>query len=169
MDLSEKNYFYNCAYEIISSSCYGELGKFIQHGETTVLEHSISVAYYSYRFGSGLRIKCDYESLIRGALLHDFFLYDWHVYDKSHTLHGFKHAKTALKNAEKFFPLNYKERDIIKKHMWPLNLSLPRYKESYIVWAADKYSAVIEMTVRVFKLKNKFVGKLVYDTINLEK
>lgn len=169
MDLFEKDYFYNCADEIINSQIYRQLDKYIQHGETTVLEHSVSVAFYSYKIGKRLKLRCDFDSLIRGALLHDFFLYDWHVYDKSHTLHGFKHAKTALKNAEIHFRLNHKERDIIGKHMWPLNLSPPRYKESYLVWTADKYCSLIETTLRIFKSKKKFPKKLVYDLINFDK
>lgn len=169
MNLQEKNCFYNCADEIINSVIYQQLDGFIQHGDTTVLEHSISVAYYSYKLSKALNVKCDYRSIIRGALLHDFFLYDWHVYDKSHTLHGFRHAKTSLKNAEIHFEINHIERDIIKKHMWPMNLSPPRYKESFIVWTADKYCSVIEITSKIFKSKKKYPKKLVYDLINVDK
>ena len=37
-----------------------------------------------------------------------------------------------------------KEQDIIKKHMWPVTLALPRYKESYVITLVDKYSAMKE-------------------------
>jgi len=161
MDSTGKHYFYNFANEIITSSCFQQLDKFIQHGKTTVLQHSVFVAYCSYNIGKKLRLKCDYKSLVRGALLHDFFLYDWHEKDKSHRLHGFTHPKTALKNAEKYFKLNNKERDIIRKHMWPLNLSPPRYKESFIVWTADKYCALLETLSRIFKHKNNFENKII--------
>ncbi|NTW07521.1 MAG: HAD family hydrolase, partial [Syntrophaceae bacterium] len=33
------------------------------------------------------------------------------------------------------------EADIIQKHMWPLTLVPPKYKESFIVSFADKYLA----------------------------
>lgn len=55
-----------------------------------------------------------------------------------------KHPKIALENSKKLFDLNEKEKDIILKHMWPLTLSLPKYKESFIVTLADKYSTFIE-------------------------
>lgn len=169
MDLFEKDYFNNCADGIINTEIYQQLDSYIQHGETTVLHHSVSVAYYSYKIGKKLKVNCDFESLIRGALLHDFFLYDWHVYDKSHRLHGFKHAKTALKNADIHFNLNHTERDIIGKHMWPLNLRPPRYKESFIVWTADKYCSLIETAARLFRSKKRFPQKVVYELINPDK
>ena len=53
--------------------------------------------------------------------------------------HGIEHPKIALQNAEKYFRLNDIERDIIVKHMWPLTLVPPKYKESFIVTFADKY------------------------------
>ena len=64
--------------------------------------------------------------------------------DKSNRLHGFTHAKRALKNAEKEFSLNPIERDIIIRHMFPLNIKPPKYRESIIVCIADKISATIE-------------------------
>jgi uncharacterized protein len=37
--------------------------------------------------------------------------------------------------------LNDIEEDIIRKHMWPLTLVPPKYKESFIVSFADTYLA----------------------------
>lgn len=34
---------------------------------------------------------------------------------------------------------------MIKKHMFPLNIALPRYRETALVSAADKISAVMEL------------------------
>ena len=36
------------------------------------------------------------------------------------------------------------EKDIILKHMWPVTIKLPKYKESYIVSSVDKYCALAE-------------------------
>lgn len=41
--------------------------------------------------------------LVCGALLRNYFLYDWYEPDKSHQLHAFSHAKCALHNAERDF------------------------------------------------------------------
>lgn len=122
---------------------------FMQHGTVSCFEHSVAVAYTSLRLAESFRIKVDHKSLVRGALLHDYFLYDWHEADKSHRLHGFRHAKKALLNARADFTLNAKEEDIIVKHMFPLNPSPPKYRESVLVILADKWCALCE-TFAVF-------------------
>ena len=33
------------------------------------------------------------------------------------------------------------EEDIILKHMWPLTLRIPKYKESFLIMFLDKYVA----------------------------
>lgn len=75
--------------------------KYIQHGTTDCVLHSIAVTHYSLICASRLHIKVDYKKLVCGALLHDYFLYDWHEKDKSHKWHGFRHPKVALNNALK--------------------------------------------------------------------
>lgn len=119
--------------------------EFIQHGTTSVYAHSVAVACFSLYLCKKLHLKVRERELIRGALLHDYFLYDWHDPDPSHRLHGFHHANTALRNAERDFELSDVEKDIIKKHMFPLNIRVPKYKESVIVCMADKICAVQEM------------------------
>jgi uncharacterized protein len=122
-----------------------QLDEYIQHGKITCLEHSISVAFSSFCMCKQLNMKVDYKSMIRGAMLHDYFLYDWHVKDESHRLHGFYHPFTAYHNAKKLFHLNAIEADIILKHMWPLTfLHIPRYKESVMVNIADKLCSLME-------------------------
>jgi uncharacterized protein len=99
------------------------------------------VAYFSYRISK--YFKLDYRSAARGALLHDFFLYDWRNHDAPdlprEKFHGLAHPAIAVANAKKYFSINEIEEDIIKRHMWPLTLVPPKYKESYIVSFADKY------------------------------
>jgi len=119
--------------------------RFIQHGNVTCYDHSLSVTYMSIWIATKLKIKVDMRSLIRGALLHDYFLYDWHIPDKSHRLHGFHHANTALKNAKRDFTINEIEENIILTHMFPLNLRIPKYRESVIVNLADKICALCEV------------------------
>ena len=69
-------------------------------------------------------------------------------------LHGFRHAGTALRNADRDFELNDTERDMIKKHMFPLNPAPPRFKETAVLCLADKYCALRE-TVLQRKKANK--------------
>ena len=115
-----------------------QMKNYIQHGTTTVFEHCVSVAKFSllmaHYLEKTLRIKVDRDSLVRAALLHDYFLYDWH--DKTvpgHNIHGFTHPGTACRNADRDFGLNEVEKDIISKHMFPLTIMPPKYRESVIV------------------------------------
>jgi len=144
-------------HDIISSQGMQSEKNYIQHANISCYEHSISVAYVSIWIAIKFGINVDMRSLIRGALLHDYFLYDWHVPDKSHRLHGFHHAKTAFVNAKRDFDINELESNIILTHMFPLNLRLPRYKESIIVNIADKICATCE----VFRFNIfKYIGPL---------
>ena len=133
--------------DILNSDNFKKTNGHIQHGSMTVHNHSMDVARYSLLFNKKLGLHCNQHDLIRGALLHDYFLYDWHEKDDSHKWHGFSHAKTALKNAEKDFELGEIEQDVIQKHMFPLNLQPPKYRESALVCIADKLSA-LEETIR---------------------
>ncbi len=130
--------------DIIKSKYMQEQKKYIQHGNVSVFDHCVGVASVATYISIFLPIKLNERALIRGALLHDYFLYDWHIRDDSHKLHGFRHAKVALINAERDFSLCKIEKDIIKKHMFPLNIAPPRYLESIIVCIADKICAVLE-------------------------
>ena len=107
-------------------------------------------------------IPCEKKELIRGALLHDYFLYDWHTQDyvSPHKLHGFYHPGRALKNAQQEYQLTPRERDIIKKHMWPLTISaMPMCREAWIVTMADKWCSLME-TFHVHKGHGALIEKL---------
>lgn len=146
--------------EILTSPQMQSEKLFMQHGAVSCYDHSVAVAYTSLKLAASWRIKVDRRSLVRGALLHDYFLYDWHDADPSHRLHGFRHAKKALQNARVDFALNAKEEDIIVKHMFPLNLSLPRYRESVLVILADKWCAVAETLTAFSSLRPARAGKV---------
>lgn len=145
--------------DILASENFDKTKDFIQHGSMTVNSHCINVAKYSLAISKKLRIRCNQRELVRGALLHDYFLYDWH--DKDHRdiwrLHGFFHPGIALKNASKEYDLTEREKDIIKKHMWPLTVVPPRCREAWIVTMADKYCSLLE-TLKLHKGHGKRIG-----------
>lgn len=124
---------------------------FIQHGSTTVMSHCINVAYTAYYISHKLNIKVDEEELIRGALLHDYFLYDWHEKSLENSVHGFTHPLKALNQAKKDFELSAIERDMILNHMFPLTLNPPRSKEGKLLCLADKLCATKETLQRFNK------------------
>ncbi|NLP15148.1 MAG: HD family phosphohydrolase [Clostridium sp.] len=134
--------YLNCIRDLINNRRVRRMGRYMQHGKVTCLEHSLYVSYCSYLICR--RLGFDYRSAARGGLLHDFFLYDWHKKKPYKGLHGLKHPYIALKNAKKYFQLNKLEQDIISKHMWPLTIIPPRYWETLIVNILDKYCAFME-------------------------
>lgn len=138
--------------DIINSKYMDLQRRYIQHGNVSVFEHCLNVTHLSLCIAHVVPFKVDERSLVRGALLHDYFLYDWHIYDSSHKLHGFTHPKAALENASRDFILSQIERDIIIKHMFPLTINPPRYRETIIVSLADKICAILEFFSLRFNL-----------------
>lgn len=71
-----------------------------QHRNTNTYCHCRHVTLKSIWIVQCLRITVDMESLIRGAMLHDFYLYDIKAEGLTAWQHGHRHPETALKNAE---------------------------------------------------------------------
>ncbi len=139
--------------EVLSNPTYLKNKELIQHGCSSIYEHCHNVALESLKIAARFNVKCDIKSLVRGALLHDYFLYDWH--DKKNRLphHGYKHPIYALSNAKKDFDISKTEANIIASHMFPLCFVLPRCKEALIVSFADKISTLKER--KLYKKKSK--------------
>ena len=117
---------------------------FRQHGDVSVALHCFFAAVVCVRLARALALRVDTRALVRGALLHDYFLYDGHDPDPSHRLHGFRHAGFALRNAGRDFSLGPIERNMIASHMFPMNLVLPRFRESLLLCLADKICSFCE-------------------------
>lgn len=156
--------FYHILRDILSNEKVQEMKNFKQHGDYSCYAHCLHVSYCTYLICK--KLKLDYISATRAAMLHDLFLYDWHDKHRDEEfdgLHAFTHPKIALRNASQIFPLNHKEKDIIVKHMWPVTLSLPEYTESYIVTILDKYSALYETHIYLqSQLEKKNIYKYAY-------
>ena len=138
--------------DITENSNVSALKDHIQHINSSRYAHCKEVAFYTFLICKKLNL--DYISAARGAMLHDFYFYDWrnkHV-EGQKKFHLFRHPRIALENALDIFKLNDLEKDIIAKHMWPLTISLPRFAESYIVTFVDKYCATKEF-FRFLKIK----------------
>ena len=136
--------------DVLSSQGHKKCEKYIQHGDTSVREHTISVACMCVNLAQKTHLKYDYSSLVRGALLHDYFQYDWHAKDHP-KMHGWRHASLALEKAADDFSINPVEADMIKKHMFPFNLTaVPRYKETFILTLADKICSFKEVFSKPF-------------------
>ena len=118
--------------DILTHPRYEEMKGYNHHGEISCHYHTLFVSYVTYK--ACTHTDCNTVEATRAAMLHDFYLYDWHFregrpYEKG--WHAFKHPVVALQNAEKYFELNDLQRDIILHHMWPFFLSRPKTKEGF--------------------------------------
>ena len=136
-----------CLHNLSQKSHLRRMEKFTQHGDTSCLLHTIAVAYYSIKIAEFFGIKYKKRDLIRGALLHDYFLYDWHD-GKGRHFHGFTHPGCAKRNAEMDYTLSPRVKNIIARHMFPLTPVPPTCTEAWIVCIADKICAIEETLFR---------------------
>lgn len=139
----------HCA-DIIASPTMAIEASCIQHGSTSVLEHSVRVTAVALILAQRWHIPVDVRALTRGSLLHDYFLYDWHDPEPWHRLHGFRHPDFACKNAIRNFAIGRHEQAMIKTHMFPLVLTPPATREAALLCLADKIVATGE-TIEGFK------------------
>lgn len=143
--------YINIVNDILCNKNFQSMDNYMQHGKTSTKMHSINVSYLSYKLCKKLNLK--HNAAARAALLHDYYLYDWHTHYKETGLrfHGFTHPRTALNNALKEFTLSKLEQDIILKHMWPLTLVPPKHLEGLIVTFIDKYCSIAETYKKIIK------------------
>lgn len=142
---------------ILENEQFNEMRK-IKHHDSNRLEHSLKVSYYSYKLAKKLRL--DYVQTARGGLLHDFFLERTVDYDKfkdKFKLYTFKHPKDAVALSKQYFTVTEMEEDMIRCHMFPFDIHVPRYAESWIV-------NLVDTGVSVFEFGKKFGYKLSYVT-----
>lgn len=153
--------FYSHINVLLENEQVKQLDNFIQHYCYTRLQHSLDVAYYSF-FITRL-FGWDSKSTARAGLLHDLFLYDRHCDEYEGKKHLTSHPAIALNNAKQICELNKVEEDIIKKHMWLITPTPPRYKEAFVVTFVDKYCAMREFFTSVFA-KDRQEVRAVYVT-----
>lgn len=136
----EKKYIQSVLEDLYRDEKALEMKKYIQHGSVSTYEHCMKVAKASYLLSKKLKWKVNTETLLRGAFLHDFYLYDWHEEKLANKIHGLTHPRKAMKNAIQYYHIPKSQQRIIRCHMWPLTFwALPMTKEAWIVCMADKY------------------------------
>ena len=147
MDIQENTdtSFCDLVGSIVGSEEFCRMRQYKHHLHGSTYDHSIKVAYLCYRYYQKHPGKVNLNELIRGALLHDYFLYDRH--DKSNRVnglkHGFTHPKRALENAVNAYPdLTETEQDMIRRHMFPLTPIPPRTRCGWLLCFYDKVAAV---------------------------
>lgn len=132
--------------DILSSPIFAIEDEARHHGDTTTLEHSLLVALLACRIARRRAFvsRIDLALLVRAALLHDLYLYDWHKPHPDNRLHGTRHPRIAARNAVSLIG----EKDAIvlsaiETHMFPLTIrQVPRHWISWILCLADKEAAI---------------------------
>lgn len=132
--------------DIICAESYQVEKDYCQHGVISTYEHSIAVTYMAVYLALRSKKPVNMRSVVRGALLHDFYMYDWHNPEvKGRKVHGYTHARMAMENAIREFGISALEQRIIYCHMFPLNLTrVPKEREALCVCMADKICATFE-------------------------
>lgn len=146
--------------DILKHPRFLQLLQLQHHGaENSVYDHSVAVAQAAYAIARRMRLSGDETaSVVRAALLHDFFGYDWHSerfrrfvrhysgFRRLTHMHGFIHGHIAAARAKRVFGLSDRECDAIARHMFPL-APIPRSRIAWIVTLADKAVASREVTL----------------------
>jgi len=141
--------------------------------------HNISVSYTSYKIAKALNL--DVRSATRAALLHDFYLDSdgegfkgmLEELDGTRSQHKtlwarvkgirFKqvaesmnillaHPYIASERAKKIFNITEKEQNIIRSHMWPIGLEVPKHREGWIVTLVDNAYSMYEFGIKYRKV-----------------
>lgn len=68
--------FIKTARKILANEKVQQMKQYVQHGDVSTYEHCLMVCLYAYMYAKRLKLKINIEALVKGALLHDFFLYD---------------------------------------------------------------------------------------------
>ncbi len=138
--------FMSEASSILSHNEFIKTKSIVHHG-TTRYNHSVRVAYLAYLISKTLGL--DTKSIVKGAVLHDFFLVRNDKNAGTQTKMLIEHPKIAKENAKHYFGINDKEQNIIESHMFPISNTVPKFKESWVVSICDKLVSMFESVTYV--------------------
>ena len=126
--------------DILTNSDFIKLKQEKHHGNNRY-DHSLRVAIMMYKM-----IKDsdpNKEKAVRASLLHDFF-YRSEMTNLTPMERYKYHPAYSIKNSINTFNIGKLEREMIRTHMFPLTMSLPRNKYSYKLVLCDKLISIKE-------------------------
>ena len=143
------NEFYSHINDLMDHPMVLKMDDYSQHLNTSRLQHSLNVAYYSFLFARKLNLNV--RDAVRGALLHDLFLYEWRTEQPVEGNHVLVHPIQALQNAREVTEVTPVMHDVIASHMWPVGNVKPKTGEGWLIQMIDKMCAVMEIGVQSSK------------------
>lgn len=157
MTLRKEIEFNNIVNDILKNKEFIQLKYEIHHGISR-LDHSLNVAKLTYQTSRKLKMK-NYKEITRAALLHDFF-----ISSEVENNIFVNHPNKALENANYYFNLDDKQKNIIVSHMFPVSKVIPSNIGSWTVSIVDKLVAIYECIK--FKMPIK-VGTFIIFVLNV--
>lgn len=154
----EKKYYFDIANTIIYTEVFVKLKEYRHHGNISTYTHAVKVSYLSYCFALKNKWHVNLKELIRAALLHDLYFYDWHNKDNGIHFHGLFHPSLSVKNAKKYYGITNSEIRAIAHHMFPLTLIPPTTKNGIIICLCDKYAT--HSDYKALKISKKIKKRL---------
>ncbi len=148
--------------DLLENRKFNKLKQEKHHHNSNRFNHCVDVSYMTYNVCK--KLKLDYESATKAALLHDFFFDDEFKNKRKRML---SHPETAIKNAKKITTLSSKEESIIVSHMYPIGGKMPKNIESIVVDVVDDYVSLKEKLGGDLKSLKAAVNFLFVLTINV--
>ena len=128
------------------------------HRGSNCYEHTFKVAKRAIHHCEKSKKKnINPEVVLVGAILHDYYLYDWRTDRSKIKTHAKQHELIAAENAIKDFGISKEIKEVIETHMWPINIkNYPKSREAKIVSINDKLVALFEaLTSKRYKNKHR--------------
>lgn len=148
--MKNKSIYYDIYSEFNNVNKYREMKNIVHHGNNR-LSHINRVAKLSFLISKKLRL--DYISCTRGAMMHDFFTMEDSSREEYKKIQLLKvHPSKALDNSLQYFDVNDIEKDIILSHMYPITRKRPECMEAKVVCFTDKIVSIYEF----FRYQLKF-------------
>lgn len=126
------------------------------HRGSNCYEHCFKVARKAIKYSLRSHKKIDFEVVLLGAILHDYYLYDWRDDCSKKKGHAKNHQYIAAKNAAEDFEISNEVKKVIVSHMWPINhKEFPKSREAKIVSLCDKMVTIGESLTSIKYKKKK--------------
>lgn len=134
--------------EILESEEFQKAYRQKHHKIMTVADHSLGVAIISLRICrllEKMHINVHEKELIISALCHDLGILGRDEKYKNDLECCSRHPKDSIDIVRILTgEENRRVEDSIRRHMWPLTPRPPKYREGFILTAADKISSTME-------------------------